>query len=186
MVSITALWLPILLSAILVFIASSVIHMVLKYHNSDFNKLPKEDEIMESLRKHNIQPGVYAMPHAGSMEAYKSEEFIEKSKKGPVAFITVSESGPQAMGKSLTLWFIFSLVIGIFAAYVTGRALEPGAHYLAVFRFVGVTAFLGYGMAIVQNSIWYKHSWSISIKFMFDSLIYALLTAGVFGWLWPQ
>ncbi len=114
-----------------------------------------------------------------------SPEFIEKLKKGPVAFMTVMENGPPSMGKSLTLWFLYSIVVGIFAAYIAGRALGPGAHYLAVFRFVGSTAFVGYSLALLQSSIWYHRAWSSTIKSVIDGFVYALLTAGVFGWLWP-
>ena len=84
------------------------------------------------------------------------------------------------------MWFVYSLIVGVFAGYVTGRAVHPGANYLDVFRFVGATSFMGYGLALMQNSIWYWKKWSTTLKSMFDALIYALLTAGVFGWLWPK
>lgn len=185
MVSVVSLWLAIILSAVFVFIASSIIHMVLKYHNTDFKQVPKEDELMEAMRPFNLSPGVYTIPQAGSMEAMKSEAYLEKTKKGPVAMLTVMETGIPKMGKSLFQWFVYSVVVGIFAGYIAGRALGPGADYLAVFRFVGTTAFVGYVLALWQNSIWYKHTWAITLKSTFDGLIYALLTAGVFGWLWP-
>jgi len=180
-----SLWLPILLSAVFVFIVSSIIHMVLKYHQNDFKKLPSEDEAMDALRKFDIPPGDYVVPYAGSAKAMGSEEYKKKRDKGPVAMITVVKSGEQSMGKDLVLWFLYSVVVGIFAAYVAGRALEPGAHYLSVFRFAGVTAFVGYALALLQNSIWFKRNWSATIKSMFDGLVYALVTAGTFGWLWP-
>jgi hypothetical protein len=44
MVSIPSLWLPILVSAIIVFLASWILHMFLPYHRSDFQKVPSEDE----------------------------------------------------------------------------------------------------------------------------------------------
>ena len=185
MVSIVSLWLPILLSAVIVFIASSIIHMALGYHAGDFRKVPKEAEVMDALRPFDIPEGNYSMPRAASMKDMNSPEYKEKLNKGPVAMLIVSQSGPQSMVKGLVSWFIFSIVVGIFA-YVAGRALEPGAHYLEVFRFVGVTSFLGYGLALAHNSIWYNISWSSTIKYMFDSLVYGLLTAGVFGWLWPS
>ncbi len=105
--------------------------------------------------------------------------------KGPVVIMTVLPGGQMGMASSMILWFIYSVIIGIFAAYIAGHALVPGAHYLAVFRFAGCTAFVGYSLALMQNSIWYKKKWSATIKSMFDGLIYALLTAGFFGWLWP-
>ncbi len=185
MISIGSLWLPILVSSVFVFVVSSIIHMMLKYHRNDFVQLPKEDEVMDALRKFDIPPGDYIMPRAGSPEAMKSPEFIEKSKKGPVIFMTVMPSGIPAMGGQLVMWFLYSVLIGIFAGYVAGRALGPEAHYLAVFRFVGATAFAGYSLALLQNSIWYKRNWVATLKSMFDGLVYALVTAGTFGWLWP-
>jgi len=185
MVSIVSLWLPILLSAVAVFLVSSVIHMVFQYHKTDFKKIPSEDQVMEDLQKANIPPGDYYFPYAAGMKARQSPEWLEKMNKGPVAFFTVLKSGPPAMGKELVLWFIYSIIVGIFAAYIAGNALDPGAHYLSVFRFAGATAFVGYSLALLQNSIWYKRNWAATLKSMFDGLIYALFTAGVFGWLWP-
>ena len=185
MVPVMSLWLPILLSAVIVFIASSIIHMVFTYHRSDFGKVPDEDDVMDSLRKFNIPPGDYVIPCAGSSKAMAAPEFIEKTTKGPVAFMTVIENGPPKMGASLVMWFVYSIIVGIFAAYIGGRVLGPGVDYLDVFRFVGCTAFIGYSLALLQNSIWYKRNWSATIKSMFDGLVYGLLTAGTFGWLWP-
>ncbi|MCB9501134.1 MAG: hypothetical protein H6696_04290 [Deferribacteres bacterium] len=186
MVSVLSLWLPILLSAVFVFVVSSIIHMVLKYHNNDFIALPDEDGVMGALQKFTIPPGDYVMPHAGSMEAMKSESYIAKVNKGPVAFMTVAENGQPNMVTSLASWFLFSIIVGIFSAYIASRALDPGAHYLSVFRFVGASAFMGYSLSLLQNSIWYKRNWGATCKSMFDGLIYALVTAGTFGWLWPQ
>lgn len=186
MVGITALWLPILLAAVIVFVASSIIHMVLTYHRSDVRAVPAEAEVMDALRRFNLPPGDYVIPHAGSSQAMKSPEFQEKLSKGPVAFMTVMPTGTMGMGASLAQWFVFCVVVGIFAAYVAGRALGPGADYLAVFRFAGVTAFAGYGLALVTNSIWWRRSWSATAKSLFDGLVYAGLTGGTFGWLWPS
>jgi uncharacterized protein with PQ loop repeat len=186
MVSVMSLWLPILLSAVFVFVASSIIHMVLRYHSSDFKTLPKEDEVMEALRRFEIPPGDYAMPYAGSMEGMKSPAFLEKWKAGPVAFMTFVASGVPSIAPSLVLWFLYSILVSIIAGYVAGSALPHGAHYRAVFRFVGCVAFTGYSLALLQHSIWYKRNWGTTLKSVFDGLVYALLTAGTFGWLWPH
>jgi len=186
MVHIMSLWIPILLSAVLVFIVSSIIHMVLGYHRSDYKKLPSEDAVLEALRKFNIPPGDYHFPRPDSMKAMKDPAFVEKCTKGPTGMLTLMRPGPHGMGKELFQWFLYIVVVGIFAAYVAGRALGPGAPYLAVFRFVGTTAFACYSMALVQNHIWYKRSRSATLKTMFDGLVYACVTAGVFGWLWPN
>jgi hypothetical protein len=179
-----SLWLPILLSAVFVFVVSAVIHMILGYHNSDFAPVPKESEVMDALRGFRIPPGDYMLPRAGSSKEMGSPEFAEKYTKGPVVIMTVVPPGPPTMAGSLVLWFIYSLVVGVCAAYIAFHALGPTAPYLAVFRFVGATAFGGYSLALLQNSIWYKRSWGATLKSMFDGLVYALVTAGTFGWLW--
>jgi hypothetical protein len=186
MVGIIELWLPILLSAVFVFIISSIIHTVTPWHKSDYPKLPNEDKVMDALRPLAIPPGDYMMPCPSSSKDMRSPEFLEKMKKGPVAIFTVIPNGPPRMAKNLVQWFLYSVVVGIFAAYVAGRALTPGAEYLSVFRFAGVTAFVGYSLALWQFSIWYHRSWKTTIKATVDGFIYGLLTAGTFGWLWPR
>ncbi len=184
MVSVLALWLPILVSAVFVFVVSSIIHTVLPYHNNDFRKLPSEDGIRSDLRKYNIPPGDYVIPGVTDAAERKSPEFAAKAEEGPVAFVTVMENGMPKMGGQLAMWFGYCVLVGIFAAYIAGRALPADAEYLAVFRFAGATAFAGYGLALLQGAIWYKRSWSMTLKSVFDALIYALVTGGTFGWLW--
>lgn len=185
MVSILSLWAPILVSAVFVFVLSSIIHMFLGYHKTDYNKIQNEDAVREALRSGGIKPGDYCIPYAGSTKAMGEPDFIEKMTSGPVAFMSVRPSGPPSMTKNLVQWFIYSVVVGILAAYVAGRALGPDAVYLDVFRFAGTTAFVGYSIALMQNSIWFGRSWGTTLKSMFDGLLYSLVTAGAFGWLWP-
>jgi hypothetical protein len=186
MVEITSLWLPILLAAVIVFLVSSLIHMVLGYHRSDFGKLPDEAGVMEAVGKFNIPPGDYQMPRPQNAQEMRSSEFIEKMKRGPVAIITVLPNREPSMGVNLIMWFLYSIVVGIFAAYIASRTLRTGASYLDVFRYVGTVSFTGYSLALLQNSIWLGRSWSATLKSVFDGLVYALVTAGTFGWLWPK
>lgn len=186
MVGLTALWLPILLSAVVVFIISSIIHMVTPWHKGDFKKIPDEGKVLDALRPFNIPPADYMAPQAGSMEDMKSAGFAEKIKKGPVVILTVRPNAMWNMPLTLSLWFLYSVVVNIFAAYIAVRALPEGAHYLQVFRFVGTTAFIGYSLALWQQAIWYGKNITTTIKQNIDGLIYALFTAGVFGWLWPR
>jgi hypothetical protein len=186
MVPITALWLPILLSAVIVFVASSIIHMVLPMHKSDYRKLPAEDRVLDAMRAAGVAPGrTYHFPYATHKEM-KSPEAVERFKRGPVGLLTVIPSGVPAMGKYLGQWFVYCVVIGVFVAYLTGRTRGPGTQYLEVFRVAGTTAFLGYAAAQIQESIWKGQSWGVTLKHVFDGLIYGLLTAGTFGWLWPK
>jgi hypothetical protein len=180
------LWLPILLSAVFVFVVSSIIHTVSPWHKNDYSRVPNEDQLRSALRPLAIPPGDYMVPRPTSREEMRSPEFAEKVKQGPNMILTVMPTGPISMKKNLIQWFLFTLAVGVFAAYVAGRALPVGSPYLAVFRFVGATAFIAYSVALWQNSIWYARSWSITAKATVDGLIYALLTAGTFGWLWPR
>jgi hypothetical protein len=185
MVSIVSLWLPVLLSAVLVFIVSSIIHMVLRYHRADVGPVPEEAEVMAALRPFKIPPGNYCIPHAADPKEMGSPEFIEKTNKGPVAIITVLPNGPTKMGPSLAMWFGYCVIVGAVAGYAAGLTIGPGADYMAVFKMVSVVAFAGYSLAILQNAIWWHRGWGFTLRTMFDGLIYALLTGGTFGWLWP-
>jgi hypothetical protein len=186
MVPLAALWLPILLSALLVFVVSSIIHMMLPYHRSDFRRVPAEDDVMAALRRFNIPPGDYLMPRPESPGQMNSPEFIAKRTQGPVLVMTILPPGAAGMARNLALWFVYTVVVGLFAAYVAALALPPGAAYRPVFRIAGTVAFCGYSLALLQNTIWYSRGWGFTLKSMFDGLIYALLTGGAFGWLWPE
>ncbi|HSR70371.1 MAG TPA: hypothetical protein VLU25_20745 [Acidobacteriota bacterium] len=185
MVPLMSLWMPILLAAILVFVMSSIVHMVLGYHKTDFKPVPKEAEAMGALGQLEIPPGDYMMPHAKDMKELQSEAFVKKYSKGPVVIMTVVPPGPPSMGKQLVQWFIYCIVVGIFVAYLTGRALGPGAEYLSVFQIAGCSAFMAYALGMPQDAIWLSRSWTSTFKSMFDGLLYGLVTAGAFGWLWP-
>lgn len=185
MVSLAALWLPILLSAVIVFVASSIMHMVLPYHRSDYGQLPDEDKVLAALRGVGAKPGFYVFPYCTHKDM-KSPALIEKQKQGPVGFMTVIPSGPPAMPKFLGQWFGFCLIIGFFVAYLAAHTVAFGANYRAVFRVVGTAAFLAYGLGNLSNGIWKGQPWSVTIKEVFDGLVFGLLTGGTFGWLWPR
>jgi hypothetical protein len=185
MVTLAALWLPILLSAVIVFVASSIMHMVLPYHRSDYSQLPEEDKVLATLRSANLKRGLYVFPFCTHKDM-KSPALLEKQKQGPVGFLTIIPSGPPSLPKFLVQWFVFCLLIGFFVAYLAAHTVAFGAHYLAVFRVVGTTAFLAYGLGNLSNGIWKGQMWGNTIKEVVDGLVYALLTAGTFGWLWPR
>lgn len=179
----TTLWMPILLSAVFVFIVSSVIHMVLGYHASDYKQVPDEDQVMDKLRDLQIPPGHYALPKAKSMKDFSTPEFKAKMAKGPNMIISVRAPG-KGMATNLLQWFAFLLLVNIFVAYVASHTINPGADYLAVHRLTGCVAFMGYGLALFQDAIWDGKSWGATWKMLFDALVYGLVTGGTFGWLW--
>src|SRR6187551_2497684 len=173
MIPLIALWLPILLSAVIVFFASFIMHMVLGYHQSDYRKLPDVNRVTDAMRSAGVTRGpAYFFPYF-SFKEMKSAAAIDKMRRGPVGLLTVLPSGPPAMGKHMVQWFLYCVMISIFAAYLSGRLLAPGIAFLPVFRVIGTVAFLGYGAAHAQESIWSGRSWIITFKHLFDSLIYA-------------
>jgi len=186
MPSLAQLWLPILLSAVAVFVASSLIHMVFKWHNTDYNKLPNEDEVRAAVRKGNPAPGQYIIPHCTDMKDMAKPEHVQKYVEGPVGVFTVMANRAPNMGPTLGLWFVFNLVVAFFTAYLCSRTLQTSTEYLAVFRVAGTVAFMGYALGDVPSAIWMGKPWSATMKGVGDALIYGLLTGGVFGAMWPR
>ena len=185
MVSLTELWLPIVLSAVFVFIVSSIIHMAIPIHKGDFKKLPGEEKILAEMRAQGVRPGSYGFPCCESMKDMGSPEMIEKCKLGPVGFMAVSPNGPCNMGKSLVLWFLYSLLVGLLVAHAAGVGLHRGAGFAPVFHLASAAAILGYAIGARPESIWKGQKWSITLKFVFDGVVYGLVTGATFGWLWP-
>lgn len=184
-VSLIDLWIPIILSGALAWIASGLIHMALKYHNSDYGKLDNEEDVATSLRAGSVDPGFYSLPYCVDMKEMNDEAMQERFKKGPVAFISILPNGMPPMGKLLVQQFAYFLISGVMIAYCATLALAPGADYMNVFRFTASVGFLAFFWSSIPYSIWYGHPWSTTIKYMIDSLVYALVVAGTFAWLWP-
>lgn len=182
----TELWLPILLSAVFVFIASAIFHMALPMHKADWKGIPGESQVLDMLRNQGVQPGQYMFPYASSMKECESPEMKAKFERGPIGILVLRPPGPMNMGKHLMQWFLFTIVVGIFVAYAAYHSLPPDPSYLLVFRVTGTIAFLAYGISVVPESIWKGQSWGTTAKFIFDGLVYGLVTAGAFGWLWPE
>ena len=185
MVPLAALWLPVVLSAVIVFVASSMIHMILPYHRNDYRRLPDEEKVLAALRPAGLTRGLYVFPYCTPKEM-KSPAAIEKYKQGPVGFMTIFRNGRPVLPKFMAQWFGYCLIVSFFTAYLAAHTMLPGTQYLAVFRVVGTAAFLAYGLGGLSNGVWKGQPWAMVLKECFDGLIYALLTAGVFGWRWPH
>jgi len=182
-VELTTLWLPILISGVAVFIISSLIWAVIQYHNSDWKKLPDEEAARSALN--GTAPGLYAVPYAADNAAKADEAWQAKYKDGPAAMLVVVPHGQLAMGKQMAQWLIYCIVISVFVAYIAGTTLAAGADYLKVFQITSMTTILAHGGMTGMNMIWFGHTGGKVAKDLFDALIYGLVTAGIFGWLWP-
>ncbi|MBZ0153115.1 MAG: hypothetical protein K8J09_16450 [Planctomycetes bacterium] len=185
MTSLVSLWLPIVLSAVFVFVVSSLIHMVLHFHQSDYSKLPDEDGVLDALRQRSVGPGQYMFPCAASMKDYQSPEMQAKLQRGPTGHLIVHGGHCVNMGKALGQWFAFCLVIGLLVAYVGGLTLAPGSEGMRVFRITATIAIMAHAFSSVPDSIWKGIRWATTWRFVFDGVLYGLTTGATFAWLWP-
>ena len=181
-----SLWLPILLSAVVVFVISSLVHMVLKWHASDYSALANEDAVRDAIRAGNPAPGRYVVPHCTDMKDMGSEAMLKKYQEGPVGHVTLLPNGAPNMGKYLGQWFLWSLAIAVVAAYLTTQlfGLDHG-HARAAAKLVFAVSFIAHGFGTVSESIWGGRPWSQSAKYLLDAALYAGGSGLVFYWLWP-
>ncbi|MDB4905961.1 MAG: hypothetical protein JWO05_745 [Gemmatimonadetes bacterium] len=186
MVHITELLVPIALATVAVFLASSVIHMATPWHKGDFPNYEKEDAILDALRPIDIPPGDYFMPRPKTREEMATDAYKAKVERGPMVLMTVFPKGAMDMKRAFIGWILYILVVTIVAAIEAGTALGREAHPHLVFHSVALVSFAGYSLALWQMSIWYRRAWSLTLKATLDGAIYALLTAGIFQWLWPR
>ncbi len=185
MVTLISLWLPILIASVLVYITGIVLYMVLPFHSKHFAKLPDEDAVIDALRTQDVKLGQYMFPGAESREECTTPEWIEKTNQGPVGFLFVMPPG-TSMSRHFIFHALFIFAISVMAGYMGSASLSPGAEYLEVFQVVGAATFLGHSFGHFPNAIWHGFSWKLTWIRVFEGLLYALLTAGIFAWLWPQ
>lgn len=181
-----SLWIPVVVSTVVVFVASSIIHMALKYHKADIKPLPNEDGVREALAKANAAPGLYITPYCADHKQMNEPAIKDKFAKGPVAVITVLPKGVPVLPKHLAQWFAFSLLVSFTAGYVARHTLHPGEDGMLVMRVTGTIAFAVYGLGQITDSIWKGQPWGNTLRAMIDALIYALLTGLTFRFLWPS
>ena len=186
MVTLAALWLPILLSAVLVFFVSFLVHMVLRYHASDYTPLPNEEAVRAAIRAANPPPRQYIIPYCADPKDMEKPEIKQKFIEGPVGVLNLKAPAAPTMGPMLVQWFVFVLLVSLSVAYVASHTVDRGATYMDVFGIVGAIGFLAYAAGTVPAAIWMGKPWSVEVKEIFDGLLYGLVTAGTFGWLWPR
>jgi hypothetical protein len=180
------IWLPTIASAIAVFIISSVIHMATKWHANDTMRLPNEDAVANLVR--DLPGGEYRFPYAASMAEMRSPEFEQKVMRGPVGVLGVRgmHADQKGLQNALVLWFLYSLVVSWLAGHLAHVAIPGPTDTHDIAHAVGLAAYLGYGVALAQNSIWSPTRWKTTLKQQVDALLYATATAAIFVWLWPN
>lgn len=184
-VTLMQLWLPILLGGVFCWIASALIHMLIKYHNADYKKLSNEDQVADAIRQGSPAPGLYHMPHCADMKEMQDEAMQLKFKQGPIAMISVFANGMPPMGKLLGQQLLFFLLACLLVAFVATLSLTKAAAFGSVFQLVMVVSFLTFGYGLIPSSIWLGQPWSNTLRYLIDALIYAAIVGATFAWLWP-
>ena len=171
---------PILIASVALFFASFLSWMVLPLHFSDWKKLDQEDGLIGALTEMGVGPGNYMFPGWDTPEEMKSDEYQEKYQRGPAGIMTVFPSAN--MGKNLALTFVYFLAVNFCLAYLATLALDRGAEFMAVFRFVSTAGLLAYLTAMIQHAIWFKNR---IVGHVIESVAYACIVGAVFAALWP-
>lgn len=186
MIPIASLALPILVAAVAVFVLSSIIHMAMPWHKSDYGNVPDDDAFMNAVRPLNIPPGDYTVPNPRLPGGGRNPEFMPKWSAGPSVNMTVMPPGPMSMGRYMGQWFAFTLLVSAITGWVTGTIVEPGEHHKAVLHYAAILTFLSYSLGAWPLSIWYHRKWSTALKGAFDAVLYGVTTGLVFAWMWPK
>lgn len=185
-VSVSELWMAILLAALFCWIASALIHMLVKYHNADYQPLSNESDVSDVLRAQSLKPALYTLPYCSDMSEMGQEAMQQKFTNGPVALITIMPNGMPPMGRLLLQQILFFLFGSFLIGYLAVISMAASADYMMVFRQVFIASFLTYGWGQVPFSIWMGQPWSNCIRYLIDALVYATVTAGTFSLLWPN
>jgi hypothetical protein len=183
--TLASLWLPIVLSAVFVFIASALINMLLKFwHAPDYRRFSNEDEIRAAIRNGDPEaPGQYALPWC-TPDAMKDPAMQEKLRQGPVGRVYLRRPGSMDMGASLFQWLLFCLLVSLLCALIA-IALPPGTDRHVVFHTVALAALMGHAFGCFPDGIWRLFPWKAAFKYIADGILYAIITGLTFVWLWP-
>lgn len=186
MLSLAQLWLPVVVSAVAVFFASFMLHMVLKWHKADYKPLPNEEEVRAALRSSANAPAQYMVPYVADPKTFKDTAVAQKFIDGPLALIAIRKPGPPAMGPFLGQWFALNVLVAVIAGYLESKTVPASASFLAICRPVSLVTFMAYGMGSIIDSIWLGRPWSNTVRDLIDAFIYGLITALAFAFLWPH
>jgi hypothetical protein len=182
MSDLATLWLPIVAAAIAVFVASSLVHMVFRWHNSDYRGLADEDAVAAALRG-NAAPAMYMLPHCTDMKAMQDEAVQKRFREGPVAIITLRRPAAPTMGPYLAQWFVLNVVIAATVGLMMFHLVGGDAHRAACTG--GFITFLAYSVGSLQAGIWFGKPWGVVAKDLLDGALYGAATAAAFWFLWP-
>lgn len=179
------LWLPILISAAVVWVVSAIVWMALPHHKNDFIALADENSFIDFLRKSGIKPGNYVFPDFRGREAMKSEKTCKALEAGPVGHLSVWQT-PLTMGGKMFGTFIVYLIVNTFIAYLAAVTLPKPAEFARVFQVVGTAGIIAYSFSFIPNMIWFGAYRRTIVAGIIDGIVYGLITGAIFAWRWPH
>ena len=179
------LWIPIVVSAVVVLVASFVSQLIIGRYAAEWKELPEEEATIEHLQKSGIGPGQYLFPGRSPKSSQDLEETRQqRMNSGPWGTVNIWARQPS-MGRNLLQSFVFYLVTSFFVAYLATLALEPGAEFSPVFQVTGTAAILAYAFGGIPNAIWFGSHLRSALMDVINGIVHGLLTGTIFGMLWP-
>ena len=182
--TVTDLWLPILVATLAGFFLSFLMWAVLPHHMGDVKFSPDQDKLMDFVRTSKIEPGVYVFPNCAERKDYKQPENIDKFNAGPWGTLSVWASKPN-MVRNMALTVLYFFLVTLLVAYITGQARGPGSDFLAVFQIAATGAILAHVLGGAPGGIWFGKRPRYFLTDAIDGLVYALATGAIFAFMWP-
>lgn len=178
-----ALWLPVLMTTVVLFVASFLAWVVLPHHKPDVRRWPEEERLLDFVRESGAAPGEYLFPLI-EQDEMKEDRARQRYERGPWGLIRVWPRQPD-MVRNMAATFGYFLLVTLLVAYVAAAALTPGAVFGEVFRIVATTAILAYCAGGVLNEIWFTRPLRAKLMNAIDGLVYGAITGVIFGLMWP-
>ena len=177
-----ALWLPILVATVVLWVLSFVAWVVLPHHFGDFKKLDSENEMMELVKQANIPAGNYMFPYSGTKPEQDSKEYQDRYTEGPRGTLNVYNM--PNMGINMAQTILYFLITSLTIACITNVACPAGdaeTDFMKVFRIAGTIGVLTYASSGVLHKIWFKaKQWTD----MLDGAVYGVALGLIFAALW--
>lgn len=179
-----SLWLAVILSGAAVWIASALGWMLVGHHGRDWDRLPEEPKVLDTLRNLGIPPGSYGFPYMASHKEANTPEGREKWAKGPLGTIRIW--GPTNMGKNMALTALLFLVVSGLIGFQASLCLPRGAGFVKVFQVTGIAGVLAYSFAFIPGDLWFQAKLRATFMNVVDGIVFGLITGVVFATLWPK
>lgn len=178
------LWLPILVSSVVVFFASFLAWVVLPHHKPEIKKLEDEDGFLAMLKSADVPAGSYMFPMCTGGKEMKDPAYLKKLEEFPCGMLNVWQK-PRPMQVCLLGSFVTYLLIAVFVAYLAHFAFERGEAFMTIFRFTSAAAIAAHVLGTIPGGVWFGVQVRSMVTCAIDGIVFGLLTGLTFAWMWP-